>query len=114
MAFSDKWKLSGPAAGADEQSISTEPLIHCLTCTQTDVKKEELKKFGENTLANLAHPLGLQKHQPVHGTENEPEGLYSTGDLQPNLGLGHLGLNVPDVYLEMEYLKSNGVDSLKD
>lgn len=88
--------------------------IYYLGYPQTREHQEDLTKFSEDTLANLVHTLGLLELYHIHGTENEPAGLYSTGNQPPNLGLGHLGFTVPDVPETLEYLRSHGVEVEKD
>jgi lactoylglutathione lyase len=88
--------------------------IYYLGYPQEPEHQEDLTKFGEDTLANLVHTLGLLELYHIHGTENEPAGLYSTGNQPPNLGLGHLGFTVPDVAKALEYLRSHGVEIEKD
>ncbi|KAJ5913733.1 hypothetical protein N7504_002616 [Penicillium tannophilum] len=96
-------------------TMNTGPFtIYYLGYPQTPEHQQDLTKFGEDTLANLVHTLGLLELYHIHGTENEPAGLYSTGNQPPNLGLGHLGFTVPDVPKTLKYLRSNGVEIEKD
>ncbi|KAF4835052.1 Lactoylglutathione lyase [Colletotrichum tropicale] len=76
--------------------------IYYLGYPQTTEHRADLAKFREDTLYH------------VHGSENEPEGYYSSGNQPPNLGLGHLGFSVPDVPLALERLKAYGVEVVKD
>ncbi|KAJ5894624.1 hypothetical protein N7495_006315 [Penicillium taxi] len=88
--------------------------IYYLGYPKTAEHRENPSKFGEDTVASLAHTLGLLELYHIHGSENEPEGLYSTGNQPPNLGFGHLGFTVPDVPAALKHLQSNGVEILKD
>lgn len=83
--------------------------IYYLAYPQTPEHQLDLEKFSQETFAKLVHTLGLLELYHVHGTENEPEGHYSTGNRPPNLGFGHLGFSVPDVSKTLEYLAGNGV-----
>lgn len=88
--------------------------IYYLGYPQTDEHRADLGKFGRDTLAQLAYTPGLIELYHVHGSENEPEGYYSTGNQPPNLGLGHIGFSVPDVPLAVERLRNHGVEVLKE
>lgn len=88
--------------------------IYYLGYPQTDEHKTNMTKFGQDTLANLAGTLGLLELYHIHGSENEPPGLYSTGNQPPTLGFGHLGFTVPDVPATLEYLTSHGVEVVKE
>ncbi|KAJ5760651.1 GLO1-Glyoxalase I [Penicillium odoratum] len=88
--------------------------IYYLGYPKTPEHQADPAKFGEETFANLAHTFGLLELYHIHGTENEPAGLYSTGNQPPNLVLGHLGFTVPDVTKTLEYLKLHGAQIEKD
>lgn len=88
--------------------------IYYLGYPQTPEHKENLPKFGEDTVVDLGHTLGLLELYHIHGTEKKPEGYYSTGNEPPNLGLGHLGFTVPDVPAALRHLTENGVEVVKD
>ncbi|KAF4886953.1 Lactoylglutathione lyase [Colletotrichum fructicola] len=88
--------------------------MYYLGYPQTTEHRTDLAKFREETVSMLPHTLGLFELFHIHGSENEPEGYYSTGNQPPNLGLGHLGFSVPDVPLALERLKAHGVEVIKD
>ncbi|KAF5578721.1 lactoylglutathione lyase [Fusarium pseudoanthophilum] len=88
--------------------------IYYLGYPRTDEHRADLGKFGRDTLAQLAYTPGLIELYHVRGSENEPEGYYSTGNQPPNLGLGHIGFSVPDVPLAVERLRNHGVEVLKE
>ncbi|KAF5592959.1 lactoylglutathione lyase [Fusarium subglutinans] len=88
--------------------------IYYLGYPQTDEHRADLGKFGRDTLAQLAYTPGLIELYHVHGSENEPQGYYSTGNQPPHLGLGHIGFSVPDVPRAVERLKNHGVEVIKD
>ena len=58
--------------------------------------------------------LGLLELFHIHGAENQPEGLYGSGNTPPYLGFCHLGFCVPDLPATVERLKANGVTVVKD
>lgn len=96
-------------------TMNTGPFtIYYLGYPQTAAHRADLPAFGQDTLSVLAHTLGLFELYHIHGSENEPEGYYSTGNEPPNLGLGHLGFTVPDVPAAVDRLKSHGVEVIKD
>ncbi|ETS76934.1 hypothetical protein PFICI_10808 [Pestalotiopsis fici W106-1] len=88
--------------------------IYYLGYPQSEHHRLDLSAFGKETLPVLAHTLGLMELYHIHGSENEPEGYYSTGNVPPNLGLGHLGFSVPDVATALQRLKRHGVEVIKD
>ncbi|OQE13589.1 hypothetical protein PENSTE_c052G00870 [Penicillium steckii] len=88
--------------------------IYYLGYPQIDEHKIDMTKFGQDTLANLTGTLGLLELYHIHGSENKPPGLYSTGNQPPALGFGHLGFTVPDVLKTVQYLTSHGVEVVKD
>ncbi|KAF5618357.1 hypothetical protein F52700_12306 [Fusarium sp. NRRL 52700] len=88
--------------------------IYYLGYPQTDEHRADLGKFGRDTLAQLAYTPGLIELYHVHGSENEPEGYYSTGNQPPHLGLGHIGFSVPDVPRAVERLRNHGVEVIKE
>ncbi|KAI4860060.1 hypothetical protein F4820DRAFT_128312 [Hypoxylon rubiginosum] len=71
--------------------------IYYLGYPQTDVHRADPVAYGQDTLPELPHTFGLIELYHVHGSENEPEGYYSSGNDPPNLRFGHLGFTVPDV-----------------
>ena len=88
--------------------------IYYLGYPQTVEHRQDLAKFGKETIVDLAHTLGLLELYHIHNSENEPAGYYSTGNEPPNLGLGHLGFTVPDVRSALNHLVSNGVKVIKN
>ncbi|KAL6240303.1 hypothetical protein RBB50_012790 [Rhinocladiella similis] len=85
---------------------------------QTDAHRLDPKAYGEDTLANIAHTLGLLELFHIHGSASDEEfaasGGYSTGNTPPHLGLSHLGFTCPDVSAQMERLRAAGVEILKE
>jgi lactoylglutathione lyase len=79
--------------------------IYYLGYPQTEEHRQDLPRFGEETVVNLGHTLGLLELYHIHGTEKEPQPCYETGNNPPHLGLGHLGFTVPDVSKALDYLK---------
>jgi lactoylglutathione lyase len=47
---------------------------------QTEEHRKDLPKFGEETVVNFGHTLGLLKLYHIHGTEKEPQPYYKTGN----------------------------------
>ncbi|KLO91770.1 GLO1-Glyoxalase I [Fusarium fujikuroi] len=88
--------------------------IYYLGYPQTEEHRADPAKFGRDTLSQLAYTPGLIELYHVHGSENEPEGYYSTGNQPPHLGLGHIGFSVPDVPSAVERLRNHGVAVIKD
>jgi lactoylglutathione lyase len=96
-------------------TINTGPFtIYYLGYPQTEVHRADLRAFGEDTLPNLTHTLGLLELYHVHGSEKMPDDYYSTGNAAPHLGLGHLGFSVPDVPAALAHLTAHGVKIIKD
>lgn len=96
-------------------TMNTGPFtIYYLGYPQTAAHRADLPTYGEDTLAALPHTLGLFELYHIHGSENEPEDYYSTGNTPPHLGLGHLGFSVPDVPAALDRLRSHGVEVIKD
>lgn len=96
-------------------TMNTGPFtIYYLGYPQTEEHRADPAKFGRDTLSQLAYTPGLIELYHVHGSENEPEGYYSTGNQPPHLGLGHIGFSVPDVPSAVERLRNHGVAVIKD
>lgn len=96
-------------------TMNTGPFtIYYLGYPQTPTHHADFPTFRQDTLSILPHTLSLFELNHIHGSKNEPEGYYSTGNEPPNLGLGHLGFSVPDVPAAVDRLKSHGVEMIKD
>ena len=88
--------------------------IYYLGYPQTPEHRADPKAFGEETMATLAHTLGLLELYHVHGSEKEEDGYYETGNRPPALGFGHMGFTVPDVEATLERLRGEGVPVFKE
>ncbi|KAK6347843.1 hypothetical protein TWF718_005664 [Orbilia javanica] len=96
-------------------TMNTGPFtIYYLGYPQTDSDRSDIQAWAEKTCGVLPHTLGLLELYHIHGSENQPEGYYSTGNDAPNLGFGQVGFTVPDVKSTLERLKGAGVKVLKD
>jgi lactoylglutathione lyase len=88
--------------------------IYFLGHPTTDAHRGDLKLFGNETVPQVPHTLGLLELWHVHGSEKQEDGFYSTGNTPPHLGFCHLGFSVPDLPKTLERLKENGVKVFKD
>jgi lactoylglutathione lyase len=88
--------------------------IYYLGYPQTDAHRADPVVYATETMPVIPQTLGLLELCHIHGSENEPDGYYTTGNQPPQLGFGHLGFTVPDVSATIERLKNNGVEVFKD
>ncbi|VUC25156.1 unnamed protein product [Clonostachys rosea] len=88
--------------------------IYYIGYPQTTEHQSDFGKFARDTLPELQRTMGLIELFHIHGSENEPEDYYCTGNQPPHLGLGHFGFTVPDVPRALERLRSHGVEVVKD
>lgn len=86
--------------------------VYFLGYPSTDRHREHLDEFGKET--SIPDTVGLLELFHIHGSENQPEGFYNSGNQPPNLGFCHLGFSVPDLPRTLERLKENGVPIIKD
>jgi lactoylglutathione lyase len=93
--------------------------IYYLGYPKSPAHRADPALFGKDTSANLPHTLGLLELYHIHGSELQAEGkgegyYYSSGNIPPHLGFGHLGFTVPDVPAFLTRLRTAGVPVVKE
>ncbi|OQV03396.1 hypothetical protein CLAIMM_08445 [Cladophialophora immunda] len=98
-------------------AINTGPMtVYYLGYPQTPEHRADPATFANHVARHsvLTQTLGLLELCHYHGSEKEPHGYISSGNVAPHLGFNHLGFTVPNVPEAVERLRRAGVKIFKD
>ena len=70
-----------------------------------------LYRQAHQRLFDMQHACVQLEHE--HGSENDPDLVYSNGNDEPHRGFGHLAFLTADVYQASEELEKGGVSFKK-